>query len=75
MAIIIEENEKKGNIFGIVGWIVFLAIAVGAIYYIFFAQPQLVVIPAAGGLSEVAPIAQLSLQPANAATPASTYKS
>jgi len=63
MAIIVEENERKSSVLGIVGWLVFLiAVAVG-IYYIFFAQPELVTIPATGSLGTIAPIAQLSLHP------------
>lgn len=65
MAIIVEEGEKKTNIFGIAAWLVFLVIVAGAVYYIFFAQPQLVVIPATGTLNNIAPIAQLSLNPQN----------
>lgn len=63
MAIIVEENKKKSNVLGIVGWLVFLAIIAAAIYYVFFAQPELVPIPAAGNLGTIAPITQLSLQP------------
>ena len=63
MAIIVEEGEKKSNILGILGWLVFLALAAAAVYYVFFAQPQLVAIPATGELSAIAPIAQNSLQP------------
>ncbi len=63
MAIIVDEGEKKTNIFGIIGWLVFLCIAGAAVYYVFFAQPQLVVIPSTGSLSAIAPIAQVSLQP------------
>jgi hypothetical protein len=63
MAIIVDEGEKKTNLLGIVGWVVFLAIAAAAIYYIFFAQPQLVVIPASGTLGTIAPIAETAIQP------------
>ncbi|HEY5220917.1 MAG TPA: hypothetical protein VIJ29_02090 [Candidatus Paceibacterota bacterium] len=63
MAIIVDEGEKKTNLLGIIGWVVFLAIAAAAIYYIFFAQPQLVVIPATGALGTIAPIAQDAIQP------------
>jgi hypothetical protein len=63
MAIIVDEGEKKTNIFGIIGWLVFLCIAGVAVYYVFFVQPQLVVIPSAGNLSAIAPITQVSLQP------------
>jgi hypothetical protein len=65
MAIIIEEGKKKSNILGIAGWIGFLVLVGIAAYYIFFASPQLVVIPATGALSTIAPIAQLSLNPQN----------
>jgi hypothetical protein len=63
MAIIVEEGRKKTNILGIAAWLVFLVIIGAAIYYIFFAQPQLVVLPATGSLNAIAPIAQLSLNP------------
>ena len=64
MAIIVEQSEKKSNLFGIVGWLIFLAIVGAAVYYMFFAQPQLVTIPASGTLGTIAPIAHISLQPA-----------
>lgn len=63
MAIIVEEGEKKTNLFGIIGWLVFLGIAGAAVYYVFFAQPQLVVIPSTGSLSTITPITQTALQP------------
>lgn len=64
MAIVVEESGRKnGNILGIAGWLVFLVIAAAAIYYIFFAQPQLVPIPASGTIGTIAPITQVSLQP------------
>jgi hypothetical protein len=63
MAIIVEEEQKKSNLFGIIGWLVFLAIAGAAVYYVFFAQPELVTIPASGTLGTIAPIAQTALHP------------
>ncbi len=63
MAIIVEEGEKKTNLLGVIGWLVFLGIAGAAIYYVFFAQPELVAIPSTGSLSTIAPITQLSLHP------------
>lgn len=64
MAIIVEEGGRKnGNIVGIIGWLVFLAAAAAAVYYIFFAQPALVPIPASGTIGTIAPIANVSLQP------------
>jgi uncharacterized membrane protein YjjP (DUF1212 family) len=63
MAIIVEEEQKKSNLFGIIGWLVFLAIAGAAVYYVFFAQPELVTISASGTIGTIAPIAQTSLHP------------
>jgi len=63
MAIVVEEGEKKTNILGIIGWLVFLGIAGAAVYYVFFAQPELVPILASSSLSTIAPIAQVSLHP------------
>lgn len=63
MAIIVEEEKKKTNIIGIVGWIVFIGLTLAVIYYIFFASPTLVVIPPNGVLSTIAPIANANLNP------------
>lgn len=66
MAIIVEENGgKRSNLLGIIGWLVFLAVAAVAVYYIFFAQPELVTIPATGAIGTIAPITQISLQPSS----------
>jgi hypothetical protein len=63
MAIVVEEGEKRPSILGFAGWFVFLLIAAAAVYYIFFAQPQLVAIPATGNLGTIAPLTQLQLDP------------
>lgn len=63
MAIVIEEGKKKNNMFAIIGWLAILAIIGGAIYYIFFAQPQLVAIPATGSLIVIEPLTELSANP------------
>jgi hypothetical protein len=63
MAIIVEEGEKKTNIFAIIGWVIFLGIVLATVYYVFFAQPQLVVIPSTGSLNAIAPITQVALHP------------
>ncbi len=63
MAIIVEEEQKKSGLLGIIGWLVFLAIAGAAVYYVFFAQPELVTIPASGTLGTIAPITQTALHP------------
>lgn len=63
MAIVVEEGEKRTNLLGIIGWLVFLGIVAAAIYYVFFAQPELVVITSSGNLSTIAPIANTSIHP------------
>lgn len=63
MAIIVEEGKKKTNILGFAAWLVFLVIVAAAVYYIFFAQPQIVALPTTGTLNTIAPIADLSLDP------------
>jgi hypothetical protein len=63
MAIIVEEEQKKSNLFGVIGWLVFLAIAGAAVYYVFFAQPELITIPASGTIGTIAPIMQTALHP------------
>lgn len=63
MAIIVEEGEKKTNLLGIIGWLVFLGIIAAAIYYVFFAQPQLVVVPSSGTVGTIAPITQDTINP------------
>ncbi len=63
MAIIVEEGKKKTNILGIAAWVVFLIILGASLYYIFFAAPELVVLPDTGSLNAIAPIASLSLHP------------
>jgi hypothetical protein len=63
MAIIVEEEEKKSNLFGVIGWLLFLIIAGAAVYYVFFTQPQLVTIPATGTIGTIAPITQTALHP------------
>ena len=63
MAIIIEEDNKKKGIWGLVGWVVFVGIALAAVYYIFFTAPELVVIPATGTISTIAPIVSAGIDP------------
>ena len=57
MAIIVDEEKKPTHIFAILMWLSFLAIAIVAVYYIFFAAPQTEVLPISGGLSAIAPLA------------------
>ncbi len=61
MAIIIEEERKKSNLTGLIGWLIIFVIIIVAIYYVFFAAPQLVIITPTDTISTIAPIAQASL--------------
>ncbi|HVM76729.1 MAG TPA: hypothetical protein VMU07_01080 [Candidatus Paceibacterota bacterium] len=63
MAIVIEEEKSRSNIVRIIGWLVILGVVGAAIYYIFFAQPQLAIIAPAGNLNAVAPIVESNIDP------------
>lgn len=45
------------------GWLVFLGIFAAAVYYIFFAAPELVIIPPPASYGTIAPLANISLEP------------
>lgn len=61
MAIIIEEERKRSNFAGIIGWLVIFVIVLVAIYYVFFAAPEIVIITPSDTISTIAPIAQQSI--------------
>lgn len=61
MAIIIEEEKNRSNLTRLVGWLVIFVIIIVAIYYVFFAEPQLVIITPSDNISIITPIAQTSL--------------
>jgi len=63
MAIIIDEEKKPTHLFAIFAWLAFLIVASIAVYYIFFAVPQATLLPAAGNLSALAPLASSTVQP------------
>jgi len=63
MAIVIEEEKSKSNIMGILGLIVFFAVIAGAIYYVFFAAPESVVITPPANLSVITPLSKITLHP------------
>jgi hypothetical protein len=63
MAIIVEEEKKRTNIAGLLGWLGILIVIAVAVYYVFFAAPELVIIQPSGSLSSIAPIANISLNP------------
>ncbi len=48
---------------GILGWVGFLVVIIATIYYVFFAAPQLITITPTAGLSAIAPIANVNLNP------------
>jgi hypothetical protein len=61
MAIVIEEEGNKTNIVGTVTWVVVLVIIVLTIYYVFFAQPQLVEVVAPANFKNIDPLANVTL--------------
>ena len=63
MAIIIEEKKRGTNLIRLGGWVGILVIVGIAIYYVFFAAPELVNIAAPPGLQNIAPLSQITLHP------------
>jgi hypothetical protein len=63
MAIIIEEEKNRVNIFRLLGWLAITLIVVAGAYYIFFAAPELVTISPPASFQNITPIAQLPLRP------------
>ncbi|HVN26375.1 MAG TPA: hypothetical protein VMT99_01850 [Candidatus Paceibacterota bacterium] len=58
MAIVIEEEKKHSGLGAVIGWLIIVAILAAAIYYVFFAAPELSIIPPSGTLSIIEPITQ-----------------
>ncbi len=65
MAIIVDEERKSTNLMGLLGWAVVIVVLIVAAYYIFFAAPELVVISPPAGYQAIAPLSQVTLQPAD----------
>jgi hypothetical protein len=63
MAIVVEEEKSRINIIRLLGWLAILAIICAAIYYLFFAAPELVIISTPASFQNIAPIAQVTLHP------------
>lgn len=63
MAIVVEEEQNKVNLMRLGGWLAILIAFGAAIYYIFFAAPELVVISPPASLTTITPIAQVALHP------------
>jgi uncharacterized membrane protein YdfJ with MMPL/SSD domain len=61
MAIIIEEEKKNSNISSSAGWIVFLIVIALAVYYIFFAPSQSVIVPTPANLMSVSSVSQINI--------------
>ena len=61
MAIIIEEDRRRSNFAGLIGWFVIAVIIVVAIYYVFIAAPEVVIITPNDAVNQIAPIAQDSI--------------
>jgi len=63
MAIVIEEEQNKTNIIGIVTWLVILAIIAVAAYYVFFKAPPFVEVAPPTNLINIDPLAHLNIDP------------
>lgn len=66
MAIIVEEEKKNGagGILTILTWLVIVGAIGGAVYYVFFAQPQLVgKITAPAGFQSTQQLSKINLNP------------
>jgi len=66
MAIIVEEEKKSGasGILMIVTWLAIIGAIAGAVYYVFFAQPQLVgQIVAPAGFQNTQQLSKINLNP------------
>ena len=63
MAIIVEEEKNRVNLMKLLGWLAILGVVAVAIYYIFFAAPELVVIQPPAGFQNIAPISKANIHP------------
>jgi hypothetical protein len=65
MAIIIEEEKNKTGLVTIAAWIIILIIIASAIYYIFFAKPQLIEVSPPAGFENINPLSKINLNPSD----------
>lgn len=64
MAIVVEEEKKNGvDLVRLIGWLAIIGTLGAAIYYIFFAAPQLVTIQPATGFQTITPLSKVTLHP------------
>jgi hypothetical protein len=63
MAIVIEEQKTRSGFITVVLWIVILGIIVGAAYYLFFSQPQLIEVVVPSNFQSAQSISKISVNP------------
>lgn len=63
MAIVVEEERPQINITQALMWLTVLAIVGSAIYYIFFAKPEIVDVAVPTAFKNLDPLAQVNLNP------------
>ncbi|MCL5733516.1 MAG: hypothetical protein M1334_02525 [Patescibacteria group bacterium] len=63
MAIVIEEKKTKSGFVTVILWLVVLGIIIGAAYYLFFNQPQLIEVVVPGNLQSAQNLTKISVNP------------
>ncbi len=62
MAIVIEEEKNSsGSIMSVIGWLVFIAVGVGAVYYLFFAAPESVIVAPSANFASTTSLAGITI--------------
>lgn len=65
MAIVIEEEKNRTNIMGAAGWLMFFVIVAIALYYVFLAPAEPVIVTPPANLASITPISQVAFNPQN----------
>ncbi len=65
MAIIVEENKKKGSLLNLLVWVIIIGVILFATYYIFFKEPEIidVVIPQKDAFNNIDSLSKIKLDP------------
>jgi len=63
MAIVVEQEKNRGNIFVFVGWLAIMITIVVIIYYLFFQKPELIPVPQSGDFSLTSGVAGIEINP------------
>ena len=63
MAIIIEQEKKSVNWFGIITAIVIIGVLFAGAYFVLFTKPELIEIVVPGKVSDLSQLSQLSFNP------------